>query len=164
MSGFANPRDCISIPSDWNVTWQSNDIVAISLDSISGVNLAQIKLKDGMNPTYNYSSSVVSKYEIAGYTMSYGGSEIRFSPTHVVTEVDFADESSLMVYVAWNPEYILEFYSDQSHYKPGEVSGSMAARKLSSTNYKVPQCTFIPPSGTCKKFTYFNDVASPRRW
>lgn len=132
---------------------------------VAGLDLSQIKFRNGVMPTYTYnyvdgqghSQSIPSKYDIAGYTLRYGDANLRFSKTQYVTTVDFGEDTSLMVYVAWSPEYILEFSSDLTFYKDGEVPGFMSPRKLSDVGYVAPVCEFYHPCGTKRKFEYRND-------
>ena len=132
---------------------------------VAGLDLSQIKFRNGVMPTYTYnyvdgqghSQSIPSKYDIAGYTLRYGDANLRFSKTQYVTTVDFGEDTSLMVYVAWNPEYILEFSSDLTFYKDGEAPGFMSPRKLSDVGYVAPVCEFYHPCGTKRKFEYRNN-------
>ena len=171
-------QDVVSVPSSWNVTWPTPDRLCIELDeSLGGIDLSQVVLRS--NPTYTYSSELVSNCAVAGYTLSQNDSAIRFTSDQVVNTVDFGDDPSILVYAAWNPEYILVFKSDDSHYKSEgwgprgqdpEPKGSMAPMKLSAAGNRAPQCTFYPPgtytpSGEhIRKFKYYADEQDPPRW
>lgn len=172
----------IGVPEDWHSTWPTPDRLCIELDeTLDGIDLSKVVLRS--NPTYTYSSELVSNCAVAGYTLSRNDSLIRFTADQVVNTVDFGDDDSLLVYAAWNPEYILEFKSDDSHYKSEgwgeqwqdpEPKGSMAPKKLPQSGGTAPQCTFYPPGtftpdGTQygerkRKFKYYADEQDPPRW
>lgn len=156
-------RQSIVIPPGWHVEWDTDDRLRIYLDGIDGIDLSQLGFKSKPTYTYRYTDQegnpqvIVSNYDIAGYTLTRSDSNLRFTSDQFVTAIDFGNNKNLVVYAAWNPEYILEFKSDNSHYGQNESAGYMAPMKLSESGGYAPACTFIPPGGTRKKFTYFND-------
>ena len=144
----------ITIPNTLTHEWISNDVLRINLDSgVDGIDLSKVVLT-GQKPSYEYSSTITSKYDIAGYTLSSKSSTLRFKSDQTVTSVDFGGNSTLTIYAAWNPEYILEFISDNTHYQEGESSGAMNPRKLTSVGNKAPEPEFTSPGETRTKFNY----------
>ena len=166
MSSGWTPRSNIEVPSNWTIYWCDDNRLRVELnDQVDGIDLSKIKFRGGNCPTYVYnytddqgsSKSITSKYSIGGYTLARSSSQLMFTSTQNVTTVDFGDTKSIIVYVAWNPEYILAFESDNSHYKTGESAGYMAPRKLADAGNRAPTCTFNHPLGKKRKFEYKND-------
>lgn len=163
-------RTGIEVPSDWNPGWETDDRLRVTLDSVDGFDLSKVKFKNGVVPTYTYhytdgtgsNASMKSNYDIAGYTLSSGSSNLRFTKNQTVNTVDFGGQTSLTIYVAWSPEYIISFESDKTHYEEGESAGYMSPVKLSSLGGVAPICTFNHPRGSRKTFTYYNDTQSAR--
>lgn len=136
-----------------NATWISDNELRIKLDGrTGGIDLSKVKLTT--KPQYSYSENLKSDYDIVGYMLQSKSSTLRFKADQVITSVDFGGKQHLTIYAAWNPEYILEFISDNTHYQDGQVSGNMATVKLASVGNKAPECAFNHPGETRKKFQY----------
>ena len=135
-------------------TWISDNVLRITLDGSTGdIDLSKVVL-NGSKPQYVYSDDLQSNYDIAGYTLSSKSSTLSFKTDKVITSVDFGGKQHLTIYAAWNPEYILEFISDNAHYQDEEDVGTMPAMKLSETLNKAPVCEFHPPGEERRKFLY----------
>lgn len=167
MDASWKARGNVSVPGELTHDWVSDNQLHIKLDgNTDGIDLSKVII-NGAKPTYTYTyresgtnKTIPIDYNIAGYTLMPKSQSLKFTANHVVTSVDFAEESILYVYAAWSSDYILEFSSDNSHYREGDPVGYMAPRKLSSENNKAPMCGFTSPGESRKKNLYFNSPSS----
>lgn len=73
------------------------------------VDLGVIQLKPGQEPTYSQ-DGLVAKYHLVGYTLESLASELKFDTNSFVSSALFTTgETSMKIYSAWSPDYIVEF-------------------------------------------------------
>ena len=156
--------DNVQVPEYWLKEWKNDHCLRIYFDeNHQEINLSDLAFNTSPKYVYEYTDPderqcvIESNYSVAGYTSIRGGQQLRFTTDQTVGTVDFGEYTFIKVYVAWSPEYILSFDSDDTHYGEGESSGYMAPMKLSQVGGIAPQCTFNHPLGSRKRFTYFND-------
>lgn len=92
------------------------------MDDSDEIDLSKVTMCSKPKYTYIYKDSeghtqqMQSDYNIVGYALMPNSSNIRFTSSQSVTTMDFGGSRTLALYVAWNPDYILNFVSDNSHY------------------------------------------------
>ena len=113
------------VPSDWDAEWEGNQL-KVTMDGSEKIDLSRVTMRSKPKYIYSYNDAegnpkqMQSNYNMVGYALMPNSSNIRFTSSQSVTTMDFGGSDTLLLYVAWNPEYILKFVSDNSHYGNGE--------------------------------------------